>query len=667
MISTAKTESASTFPYEVAIVTESSRPEPWVGRLGGLLRDLEVSSRTSSLGNCDPKGEVCIVLSELESPILRNLSPDAFQATKRIFLQSAGVLWVSQGGLIRCEYPDMNLVTGIARTIRAEKGDTMLVTLDLDMQTPKSTVADIIFAVFKKNFADGRMEIPNLDTEYAITNGLVMIPRILEDKALTSFVSSKIGPPVPQDQLFFQKGRPLRAEIKTPGFLDSLQFVDDTRVSGLLAHDHVEVEVKAAGINFRDVMSASGQIDPYPLGCECSGVVIAVGKDVKALSLGDHVIANVLGGCFCNVVRVPAVGVERIPKDLPFEIGASLPIVYFTAYYAVMKVARVTKGETVLIHAASGGLGQAIINLCQLVGAEIFATVGTLEKKDLLMKQFNIDEDHVFSSRDDTFAKGVMRRTVGKGVNVIMNSVSGDALRLTWNCIAPFGRFVELGKRDFTVNSRLEMKHFEKNVSFTGLDVPLHTHFDEKRRIWGEVMSMYQKGEIRAPHPITVFGISETEKALRIMQSGKHTGKLVLVPRPDEVVKVVPQNDNGDLLRPDASYLMIGGLGGIGRALALWMLERGARNFIFASPSGLDKEKAKIGVKGLQDRGAKVAVFKSDVSNMDDVVLMLKGCEGRMPPIRGMIHAAMVPKVSRTFPHPNKRGADISRPTYSKT
>jgi NADPH:quinone reductase-like Zn-dependent oxidoreductase len=650
MISTAASKTVPTFS-EVTIITESSPPEPCVDHLGSLLRDVGVRFKVASLAGCDPANQVCIVLSELAHSVLRNPSPTQFHAIKRIFFEGAGALWVTRGALIESSAPDFNLGTGIARTVRAEKGDTMLVTLDLDPRTPlsRTSVAETIFTVFKTNFSIESMGLADLDTEYVERSGLIMIPRVVEDRALTSFVLSNTGSPIPEDQSYYQRGRPLRAEIKTPGLLDSLQFVDDVRISGILLDNFVQIDVKASGINFRDVMSASGQIDPYPLGCECAGVVSAVGKSVQDFCPGDHVIANVPGGCICNTIRASTREVEHIPQDIPFEIAASLPIIYFTAYYAVIKVARLCKDETILVHAASGGLGQAIISLCQLIGAEIFATVGTLEKKSLLITQFNIPEDHIFSSRDDTFAKGVMRRTGGKGVNVIMNSVSGDALRLTWNCIAPFGRFVELGKRDLTINSRLEMRHFEKNVSFTGLDVPLHTDHEEKRRIWSEIMSLYRKGQIKAPHPITVFGISETEKALRMMQTGKHKGKLVIMPRLDEIVKVVPQDNSHRLLRADASYLLIGGLGGIGRALALWMIKHGARNFIFASPSGLDKEKARDCVALLKARGAKVAVFKCDVSSITDLDRELDESKKEMPPIRGMIHAAMVPKVSVCF------------------
>ncbi|KAK9490612.1 hypothetical protein V1508DRAFT_424315, partial [Lipomyces doorenjongii] len=441
VISTAALEPVSSLP-EVIILTECSLPDPCADQLTRLLSSIGVTSKLADITEHDLSNKLCIVLSSRTHCILRNPSRSQYDAIKRIFLKSAGVLWVNHGAQIESSAPDLNLVTGLARTIKAEKGDTLIVTLDLDSGSSPSDPpeAETIFTVFKTNFGTN-VGISEIDSEYAEREGVVMIPRVIEDHTLTSFVMSSIGHPTAKEEAYHQEGRHLRAEIKMPGYLDSLQFVDDVRISGDLPRDFVQIEVKASGVNFRDVMSASGQIEPYPLGCECAGVITAVGLSVQGFRPGDRVIANARGGTICTTIRASTNEIEHIPEDLPFDIAASLPIIYFTAYYAVFKVARLVKGETILVHAASGGLGQAIINLALLVGADIYATVGTLEKKDLLMTEFHIPEDHIFSSRDRTFATGIMRRTRGKGVDVVMNSLSGDALRLTWDCIAPFGRF----------------------------------------------------------------------------------------------------------------------------------------------------------------------------------------------------------------------------------
>lgn len=630
----------------VTIVLNTDRFEPCASQLRSLLSKEGIKCNLANLPECAPKDRISIVLYELTGSVLRNPSPSNFEGIKRIFLDSSGVLWVTEGGLIECSNPDLNLVIGIARTIRAEKGDTMITTLDLDAQNPLSPAARAakIFSVFTANF---RKEVAtsDIELEYAERNGVVMIPRLVEDNRFSSPETSAIGSTSLGSQPFNRDGRPLRAEIGTPGLLDSIQFVADDRISGELSENDVEVNIKASGINFRDVMTALGQISSYPLGCECSGIVSAVGKSVHDFQLGDRVIATVKDGCFCSSVRTTAYAVEKIPDDIPFEVAATFPISYFTAYWATFKVARLRKDETILVHAGSGGVGQALINLSQLIGAKVFATVGNLEKKRLLVDRYHIPDCNIFSSRDSTFAKGIMRATKGRGVDVIMNSLSGDALRLTWNCIAPFGRFVELGKRDFTVNSHLEMRCFEKNVSFTGLDVPLDSHHAEKRKIWAKIMRLHRNGSIKAPWPITVFGISEVEKALRIMQSGKHMGKIVLMPQPGEMVKVVRSKMNDRILRDDVSYLLVGGLGGIGRATARWMFQHGAKNFIFASRSGSDKEASQETISVLRNKGAQVAVFKCDISNLDDLKRVLRESRENMPPIRGLIHGTFVLKV----------------------
>ena len=541
IISTTPVEGRKCFSA-IAIVVDDNALTPCSAPLKKLLTDAGIEYNMTTLSECDPTNRICIVLCELTRSILRNPEPSEYEAARRVFFESNGVLWVTEGALIESSNPDQSLVTGLARTIRVEKGDTNIIALDLDAQNPLSAIdkAAKILSVFMASFGRHNAVNSDVELEYVERNGIIMIPRILEDHKLSTSTPLTTESPALEFQPYHQEDRPLRAEVRVPGFLDSIQFVTDDRMVGQLSDDQVEVEVKASGFNFRDVMTALGQISAYPLGCECCGVVSAIGRSVHNLHPGDRVIATVKDGCFCNTIRAPAEEVDLVPDNIPYQVAAALPIVYFTAYLAVFRIARLCKGETVLIHAGSGGLRQAIINLCQLVGATIFATVGTVAKKRLLIDEYKIPEENIFSSRDNTFVQGVMKMTQGRGVDVIMNTLSGGALRLTWNCIAPFGRFVELGKRDFTINTRLEMRNFEKNVSFTGLDLPFDSLRGERRKIWGEIMDFYGKGLIRAPLPITVFGISEMEKALRIMQSGKHMGKLVLMPRHDEKVKVTP-------------------------------------------------------------------------------------------------------------------------------
>jgi NADPH:quinone reductase-like Zn-dependent oxidoreductase len=214
--------------------------------------------------------------------------------------------------------------------------------------------------------------------------------------------------------------------------------------------------------------------------------------------------------------------------------------VYSTAYYGLVEIARIAAGESVLIHAASGGVGQAAIQLAQMMGAEVYATVGSLEKKKMIMHTYGIPESHIFYSRDTSFRAAVNEITLGKGVDVVINSLAGDLLRETWECLAPFGRFIEIGKRDITSNTRLEMSKFEYNCTFSSVDLTLLAAQRPKimERTLTSVITLLEKGNVKPIGPICVVGISGVEHALRKLQSGKTTGKIVVNHLPRERVKV---------------------------------------------------------------------------------------------------------------------------------
>ncbi len=289
-------------------------------------------------------------------------------------------------------------------------------------------------------------------------------------------------------------------------------------------------------------------------------------------------------------------------------------------------------------------MGQALIQLCQHRGAVVYATVGTDEKRDFLVEKYGIPSHHIFSSRDDSFAAGLKQATHGRGVDVIFNSLASDLLRLTWSCVAPFGRFIELGKKDFSVNSRLEMAPFMRNVMFAAVD--LVTLLAERpvygAKLWSDVMSLARSGAIKVPDPLTVYGLAEVESAFRTMQAGRHMGKLVVVPRPDEQARVMPRRVPVATLKPDASYVLVGGLGGIGRALAARMFELGARSFIFLSRGGVTTDAAQETVAQLREKGAQAEVFNCDVGNRGQLEGAIWTAKLSLPPIRGVVHLGLV-------------------------
>lgn len=213
-------------------------------------------------------------------------------------------------------------------------------------------------------------------------------------------------------------------------------------------------------------MNAMGQLNSDSFGLECSGIVSKVGIKVTDFVVGDKVCA-VADGTLASFTRCQATSAWKVPDIVGMEAASTVPIVFCTAYYSLVDVARLQAGERVLIHAAAGGVGQAAIMVAQAIGADVFATVGSIEKKEYLMEIYNIPANRVFFSRDLSFADGIRKASNGNGVDVALNSLAGEALRATWECMAPLGRFVEIGKRDIKRNSRLEMSQFDYNVTFS--------------------------------------------------------------------------------------------------------------------------------------------------------------------------------------------------------
>ena len=225
---------------------------------------------------------------------------------------------------------------------------------------------------------------------------------------------------------------------------------------------------------------------------------------------------------------------------MTLDEAAAIPLVFMTVLYSLNHVARLSSGENILIHAAAGGVGQAAIQVAQLAGAEIFATVSSIEKRDWLVSEYGIAEDHIFSSRDLLFVKGIKRMTQGRGVDVVLNSLSGEALRRSWDCIAPFGRFIELGKRDIAANGRLQMAPFLHNAMYYGMDMAeimwLKPHVAVA--LIEEAFSLFVQGKIHTARPLTIYSYADVEKAFRQLQSGRVMGKIILKPQIGDIVRV---------------------------------------------------------------------------------------------------------------------------------
>jgi acyl transferase domain-containing protein/aryl carrier-like protein len=436
-------------------------------------------------------------------------------------------------------------------------------------------------------------------------------------------------------------GVPYRLALRQPGTLEGLAHqVLRRRPPG---PGEVEIEVFAAGLNFSDVMKAlslyPGLLEgTLPLGAECSGRISALGDGVTGLRVGDEVLA-VAGFALGSHVVTRAELVAPKPLRIDFEEAATLPIAFLTAAYALESLARVGRGETVLIHSASGGVGLAAVQLARRAGARVFATAGTPEKRDYLRA---LGIETVLDSRSLAFADEVRAHTGGRGVDVILNSLPGEAIASGLAALAEYGRFLEIGKRDIYENTRIGLQPFRNNLSFFAID--LDQVIRRRPAVLGtllqDIVQRVRDGALE-PLPHRAWPITEAIDAFRFMQQAKHIGKVVLS-LGDQPVAAVPAEDEPLTFRADASYLITGGLGGFGMAVARWMASRGAGNLVLMGRCGADTPEAKQAIAELEQLGAKVVVCAGDVAQPEGVAAVLAEIDRKLSPLRGVVHAAMV-------------------------
>ena len=444
-----------------------------------------------------------------------------------------------------------------------------------------------------------------------------------------------------EDQIAYRNGRRLVARLAAlkpassasgpcelivqGGVLDQITFRPlERRAPG---PGEVEVQVHAVGLNFRDVLNALGLYPgpPMPLGNECAGVVVAVGPGVSGVQPGDPVIA-MAGGAFRSFVTTPQEFVFRMPPRLTFEQAASVPTVDMTAEWGLRHLAGLQPGQRVLIPSAAGGVGVAAINTARALGAEVIALAGSPDKRAYVRDQ---GVEHVFDSRSLEFVEPVRALTGGEGVHAVLNSLTGDFIPAFLSLLAPNGAFLEIGKRGIWTPERVREQHPTARYFVYDAGLELAQQREVMGPLFEDVLSRLGTGEL-APPPVQVFPFERAADAFKHMAQARHIGKIA-VSCADDVLR-----DRAGRITADAGYLVSGGTGALGLAVARWLVSRGARHVGLLSRRGA-REDAQSAIDALRAQGADVRVITGDVGREADVKRAL-GEVGA--PVRGVVHAA---------------------------
>ena len=446
-------------------------------------------------------------------------------------------------------------------------------------------------------------------------------------------------------------------EFAKPGRLENLVWRPVGEIFDIPEHG-LEVEVMATGLNFRDIMLTMGLLPDDAvengfakanLGLEFSGRIVRVGAGVTDFAPKDR-IAGFGQSCFASKVLTGDYCVARIPDTISFESAATLPVVFFTAWYALKHLANIQPGERLLIHGAAGGLGMAAIQIARHLGAEIFATAGSDEKRDFLALS---GVSHVYNSRDCSFVNEILADTNGEGIDVVINSLAGEAMRQSIALLRPFGRFLELGKRDFVENTSLGLKPFKENITYFAIDADqmLAAKPQLARTVFAEVMDLLAQG-VLSPLPCRTFEHTEVKEAFRTMQKAQHMGKIVVrsAALSRERTGWSEYRQKGEQSVPETmalggTWLVSGGLGGFGLALTRHLAERGVSSLVLASRRGMATPGAEELVREFADKGVALEIVACDMADkaaVQDLLARFKSENSDLPPLEGIIHTAAV-------------------------
>lgn len=420
---------------------------------------------------------------------------------------------------------------------------------------------------------------------------------------------------------------PVVLEILESGVLENLTLQPTTRRPA--GAGELEIEVYATGLNFRDVLTVLDMYRgvPGPLGNECAGKVTAVGEGVTEFHVGDEVIA-LAGKSFASCVTVSANVVIHKPASLSFAEAATIPVAFLTADYGLNRLAKMKAGDRVLIHAAAGGVGMAAVQLAQLAGAEIFGTAGTEEKRELLR---SLGVHHVMNSRTLDFADEIMSITNGEGVDIVLNSLAGEFIPKGISILRNGGRFIEIGKAEIWEQERVRQLKADVDYYALYLGENLQQEPDLIMQMFADLLDQFQSGQLK-PLPLHTFPLEEAVDAFRFMARAKHTGKIVVIQE---------HTDSQVAVREDATYLITGGLGGLGLVSARWLVDQGACHIVLVGRQA-PTEEAEIVINELTATGAAIHVASIDVSQRDQIAKLLQDIAREMPPLRGIIHSAGV-------------------------
>ncbi|KAJ5644416.1 hypothetical protein N7507_010427 [Penicillium longicatenatum] len=592
---------------------------------------------SGSLEECaasDLMGATVVCLEETERPMLSNMTRATFTSLQTLINGCNSILWVTAGGG-HDTMPEYGLVDGWTRTLRNEKATRRICTLALDLggEILGRQINHIMHVMQGSLLADPTSDY---EPEFLEIDGTLHTLRLEPDLQLTEGLHLASQPLQSSIQPLADLSS-ARLLCGTSGVLTSLHWADEDDIR-LIQPDDVIIKVAAVGVTLHDVLSVTGKIPDIPLGLECAGTVVKAGHSCVGLQPGDRVLA--FGpGKFRTMARAKQDFVFRIPSEIPLTHAAAIPMAFGTAWHLLVTVGRLRRTHTVLVHDGTSSLGQAAIQLARYLGAMVYTTFDTEEKRQWLFQQGMLPSERILDARDVCFASGLMRAT-DHGADIVINFAGGKIQCASWECVAPYGLMIQVGHQS---SGLLPLAHFSRQASLTYFDDLqwISDKPDMLREAINEVLPLLTAGHVNLSF-CHMESACLIEEIFRSVQDGTNPGKTVIDLTVNVEVPTVFKTKNEAQLQASATYVISGGLGGLGRATARWMVSQGARNLVLLGRSGPTTEAARILIDELSAQGVTVQAPPCDIIDTQSVQSVMGQVMQTMPPIKGLIQASMV-------------------------
>ena len=577
-----------------------------------------------------------------------------------LFITTSSMVWLTSTGMAQGQSPDGAVVGGLLRVFAAESPLGRYVSIDIDAENfnivSREDSIELLRVIANQEQAlsgDGE-SCSNNDREFAWHNGCLQVSRLVPEAALQGYAERLLTPTAHGAEVLpIDMQGPVRADFETPGILSSLYFRSYTElIQRPLQPDWMEVKVSAIGLNWKDVALSTGRFDANNLSSEYAGIVTRVGADAASRFAVGDLVYGIGKGNFGNYERVPADFAQKAdPQNDPASL-ATLPLVMMTAVYALEHLAHLKSGQKLLIQSASGGLGLGAIQLARTKGAEVFAMVGSKDKVRFLVEEIGLPSSHVFMARDPTSLSNAVTRVSSNDKNkskndkgyfdVILSTANGDMLYETVAALAPLGHLIDVGRLDVMDARNIGLEVFQKGATFSSFDLyrVVERNADLGRQLIQSVGEHYRAGRITPIRPVATSDISQLDQTLLSFSRGTHLGKLVVTYKPTSPVRMVvtPPPVSFD---PEASYIITGGLSGLGKSIVQWMSDRGARDLVVLSRRGASAPEAQILIDNMAERGVHLRAVSCDLGSRTEVAQAIQQTSS-IRQVKGVVHCAVL-------------------------